>query len=201
MKNEYGIIFKTTNLVTNKNYIGQTIRLKDYLDGYYLGSGIYINNSIKKYGKDSFKSEIICYCASLDQLNEKEAFYIKEFNTLHPNGYNLMTGGGQGGKHSEESKKRISKSGKDAYIKDPTKKDRVGRKGLKRSEETKIKIAEANKGKKWSDDIKSKISNSLKGKIHSEETKRKMSEAQQSSELKMRIQSIRTEKKIQIILQ
>ena len=52
----------------------------------------YLNNAIRKYGKDSFTSELIKVC-SLDKLDHYEQKYIKKYCSLFPTGYNLTTGG------------------------------------------------------------------------------------------------------------
>jgi group I intron endonuclease len=105
----YGIIYKTTNLVNGKTYVGQR-KIKDWrcLDKYYKGSGIRIKLAIKKYGLKSFDREILSYVDSLEQANRLETLYIK---MLCPD-YNLRSGGGQGGSLSEESKIKISNSNK-----------------------------------------------------------------------------------------
>ena len=53
----YGYIYKTTNLITNKFYIGK--REKSIFDEKYYGSGKYLKNSINKYGLENFSREII----------------------------------------------------------------------------------------------------------------------------------------------
>ena len=75
------IIYKTTNLINNKIYIGKTTR-KSLL---YYGSGIVLNQSIKKYGKENFKREIIEQCDTFEQLNERERFWILELKSYDPN--------------------------------------------------------------------------------------------------------------------
>jgi hypothetical protein len=62
------IIYKTTNLVNGKIYVGQHYTSAD--DG-YLGSGLKIIRAIKKYGKENFFRETIEFCTS-DNVNEKE---------------------------------------------------------------------------------------------------------------------------------
>ena len=82
-------IYKTTNLINGKVYIGQHMR---NLPG-YLGSGVILKYSIAKYGKENFKREVLEYCESKDELNEMEFHYIKQFNSLAPGRYNLTLGG------------------------------------------------------------------------------------------------------------
>lgn len=93
-------IYKITNLVNNKIYIGQTInsidkRFKQHLSQVNctnICSALY--SAFEKYGKENFIIEsIITGEYSKDELNELEVFYIKKFNSLSPNGYNLQSGG------------------------------------------------------------------------------------------------------------
>ena len=147
--NRYGCIYKTTNIVTKKVYIGQTIYINNVLEKKYKGSGSYLWNSINKYGWEKFNSDILCYCDSKEELNKMEEFYIKELNSLYPLGYNLMTGGSQNGKHHEESRKKMSQPGeKNPFY------------GKKHSEETLCKL----RGRKFSKKHKEGISKSKKRK-------------------------------------
>ncbi len=68
-----------------------------------------LDNAIRKYGSESFKVSLICKCTSIEEMNEKEQYYIKEYNTLVPFGYNLTTGGGNC-RQSEETKQKKSES-------------------------------------------------------------------------------------------
>jgi hypothetical protein len=87
------IIYKTTNLVNGKIYIG-----KDKLNNPdYFGSGTKIKLALEKYGKDNFKKEIIDTADTIDELDEKEKYWIKELNSQDRSiGYNIRSGG-QGG--------------------------------------------------------------------------------------------------------
>lgn len=107
----YGYIYKTTNLVNNKIYIGQhkssTFNFK------YKGSGTILREAFKKYEKENFHVEILEVCETQEELNEKEIYYIDLYNSRNPDiGYNISQGGHErfftGMKHTEESKKKMS---------------------------------------------------------------------------------------------
>jgi group I intron endonuclease len=87
------IIYKTTNLINGKIYIG-----KDKHDNpKYLGSGKRLNSAIQKYGQESFLKEIIEYCNSEKHMLEREKYWINHFDSTNRLfGYNL-TKGGEGG--------------------------------------------------------------------------------------------------------
>lgn len=92
-------IYKITNIITNKSYIGfskdASKRFKKHIRLADKGVNRYLYNSIRKYGKPSFSLEILEECA-FGEHQEKEKYWIKFFNTMIPNGYN-MTRGGEGG--------------------------------------------------------------------------------------------------------
>ena len=66
----------------------------------------YLNNSIRKYGQDKFKLELLRVC-KIEDANLIENEEILKNNSLFPTGYNLNTGGKQFN-HTDESKKRVS---------------------------------------------------------------------------------------------
>ena len=110
----YGFIYCTRNLINNKKYIGQH-KYCGKIDKYYLGSGIALNNSIKKYGRKNFKREIICECETLEELNNKEIYYINLLDAVNSKEfYNLALGGNGGeGNHwwensSEEARNKAN---------------------------------------------------------------------------------------------
>ena len=109
-----GEIYKITNIMNNKLYIGQTRshrlnknkyrpfgylgRFKDHINECYAkkkGCCKYLNSSILKYGEDNFICEKIAECP-VDNLNELEMKYILEYNSKYPTGYNLTDGGKTG---------------------------------------------------------------------------------------------------------
>lgn len=97
-------IYKITNKINGKIYIGQTIQKnpwrriqRHFLEKEYRGVCL-IKRAIKKYGKNNFVVEIIYTAINLEDLNQKEQYYIFHFNSLNPNGYNIKSGGKNGGK-------------------------------------------------------------------------------------------------------
>lgn len=88
----YGYIYITTNLINNKIYVGQ--HKHETYDTSYYGSGKLIKRAIEKYGIENFKNEILDTASSLEELCEKEIFWIKEKKSLCSQGnYNLLRGG------------------------------------------------------------------------------------------------------------
>lgn len=88
-----GIIYKVTNKVNGKSYIGQTrytleFRWRQHL---HKKDNVYFHNAIKKYGAENFSLEVLEEC-DVDKLNSREIFYIAKYNTFE-NGYNLTLGG------------------------------------------------------------------------------------------------------------
>ena len=89
----YGYIYKTTNLVNNKIYIGQH-KSQIFENINYLGSGKNINRAIYKYGRENFKVELLEWCESKLKLDEREIYWISFFNSRDPAiGYNITAGG------------------------------------------------------------------------------------------------------------
>jgi group I intron endonuclease len=87
------LIYKTTNLINGKFYIGKDSKNSKT----YLGSGIAISKAITKYGKENFTKEIIEVCENLKHLSEREIYWIDFYDAVNDiNSYN-MANGGQGG--------------------------------------------------------------------------------------------------------
>ena len=161
---QYSIYIHIVN-ENNKCYIGQTSvnpNRRWRFDGSgYEGQVFY--NAIKYYGWDNISHIVLCYGLSEEEVNKMEIALISLFKSTNREefGYNLQTGGNTAGKHSEESKNKMSEA----------------RKGKRHSEEHKKKISESLKGKHPSEETKKKISEALKGKPRSEESKKKQSES------------------------
>ncbi|HPI82925.1 MAG TPA: NUMOD3 domain-containing DNA-binding protein [Candidatus Paceibacterota bacterium] len=180
---KFHYVYLTTNLVNGKKYIGD--HSTDDLDDGYIGSGRpYFKNAIKKYGKQNFKREILEFCLSKEEAFAKQEKYIKEYNTLLPNGYNISKKGGNncsggisidginrirnskiGKKFSDDHRKKLSEShlGQIPWIS-----------GKNHSEETKNLISLKNTGKKRTPEMIENQRNSHIGIIHTDETKEKL---------------------------
>lgn len=91
-KEKYGYIYLTTNLINNKKYIGQ--HKNKYFNPKYKGSGKLIIEAFKKYGKENFNTEILEWCFSKEEMDEKEKYYIIQYDAVkNPNFYNISEGG------------------------------------------------------------------------------------------------------------
>lgn len=114
-------IYKITNKINNKTYIGLTTlknphkRINRHFNKFKHRYESVIWNATQKYGRNNFTVEIIEECTSLKELNKKEIYYIKKYNTIRPNGYNIKNGGEGGGSLDDSTKKKISKALKDYY--------------------------------------------------------------------------------------
>jgi group I intron endonuclease len=188
------VIYKTTNLVNGKQYIGKDTRNNPN----YFGSGVLLKKAIKKYGKENFKKEIIEVCSSRQELIEREEYWLNYYdagnNSIFYNRHNYSYGGiasfGEkngfyGKKHSNETKQKISKSNSGRTISDDTKKKlSQSHFGKRHSIETLQKIRESHLGEKHhfygkhlSEEHKRKLSEGLLGRKFSEETIEKIRES------------------------
>jgi len=87
------IIYKITNKVNGKIYIGQDKNNNPN----YLGSGKKIKRAVKKYGKENFIKEIIEECVDENHMNEREVYWIIFYNSQDRKiGYNISEGGKEG---------------------------------------------------------------------------------------------------------
>jgi hypothetical protein len=117
MKQDIKIIYKVTNLINSKVYIGKTERGLEKRKQEHIKFALKINEnfyshfhfSIKKYGIDNFKWEIIDDTSiTIQELNNKEKLYIEEYNSTNPLfGYNITIGGSGGDTFSNNPNKHI----------------------------------------------------------------------------------------------
>lgn len=112
LKSNRGLIYLLTNKINNKNYIGKTtvslnLRIQQHVQASKRrNTNSILHKAILKYGIENFNICILCEDV-LENLNNKEIYYIGIYNSITPNGYNL-TKGGDGGIWTEERKKQFS---------------------------------------------------------------------------------------------
>lgn len=92
-KPKFYFIYKTTNLVNGMFYIGKHETLK--VDDGYLGSGNYLLNAIRKYGKENFKREILEFMDNRISLSSRELELVDDdfLNRNRGKCYNIVRGG------------------------------------------------------------------------------------------------------------
>lgn len=186
----FGYIYMTKNHINNKIYIGK--KHSDYFVPNYYGSGLLIKRSIEKYGIDNFSVEIIDTANTLDELNEKEKYYINYHNVYYRmgEGYNIASGGDGGNLISGWSEERYQKHIENCSVRNSGKLNPnygnghkiAGDKNPSKRAEVRKKLSIANKGKnnamynidknhpmygrKHTKETREKISKSLSGEKH-----------------------------------
>lgn len=158
-------IYKITNLVNNKVYIGQAIdidkRWYEHIND--LKNNKHINKHLQrawnKYREENFKFEVIEDCVE-DKLTEREQYWIDYYEGINSkNNYNFRNAGNRG-KFSEISIQKRTKT----------------RRGFKHSIETKQKMSKSHIGIKHTEETRKKLSNYHKGKKLSVDTINKLKE-------------------------
>ncbi|MFT8351139.1 NUMOD3 domain-containing DNA-binding protein [Clostridium saccharoperbutylacetonicum] len=190
----FGKIYKITNLINGKVYIGQTYcTLSERWSQHKCDSKrrhTAIANAIREYGDDNFRIEVIEDNIPYEALDIKEIQYIKEFNSICPNGYNMEDGGQafRTDEYREKMSKRVSGENNPMYGMCGELNHFYGR---KHSEETKLTIGKISKDR-WENmseeeyekeierlgEMNKKLiemnGGGFKGKHHSEESKEKI---------------------------
>lgn len=168
---KYHYIYKTTNIINDKFYIG--MHSTDNLSDGYLGSGKRLWFSINYHGKENHKIEILEFCDDRESLKNREKEIVNKELINEKLCMNLQLGGGGGilnEEHHEKMKKASSIYQKEKWkdqnyrekikkvISENFKKGHIGRvkydlfKGKKHTEETKLKISNTKKGKNTGED-------------------------------------------------
>lgn len=129
-------------MINNKIYIGQTINSLEYRKKQHYREAksdnrksVYFHNALNKYGVENFIFEQIDTASTLDELDEKEKYWIEHYNSRNKIfGYNLDSGGHKGGVKSESTKKKIGETTKIKW-EDPIIAEKM-RAGLRKGTET-----------------------------------------------------------------
>jgi hypothetical protein len=158
------MIYKTTNLLDGKFYIGKH-QTKNIDDG-YLGSGKYLKAAIKKHGKENFKKEILEILETEEEMNLKEA----ELVVVSKDSYNLCEGGNGGFRYINKHPKRSEWSKRGA--KHPNAREGARQGGI---------IQAKNKLGMFVKEFIRPISLGFKDQHHTEESKEKMRRSHNSA--------------------
>lgn len=183
--NKKYIIYAHKSKTTGKCYIGQTCREFEKRWGsngnqYTKNHNLKFYNAIQKYGWNDFDHFIIDSCETLKDAYELEQFYIELFDSFR-NGYNSTLGGAgsKGKKMTNATREKLIKANKGKVgWQRYAPKEKMSMFGRHHTEETKIKIGNANRGKKMSLEVREKMRLAKfgkKGAKRTEETKFKMS--------------------------
>jgi len=123
--NMYGIIYLITNKITGDRYVGQTTEILRKRWNRHCGKWTncaYLSNAINKYGRKNFTIKPLAYANNQEELDHREKYCIKLFNTQVPNGYNILPGGSKainpalvGRILTTEERKKISETLKNFY--------------------------------------------------------------------------------------
>jgi group I intron endonuclease len=122
-------IYRILNKISKKCYIGETKckdvsrRWNQHKQTIEINKGCpALRDAVKKYGIDNFEFSVLIICFD-DERFKHEIEYIKKYNSVVPNGYNLTNGGEGGGfqgkTHTEEVKNGIKNKLKQKYIDNP----------------------------------------------------------------------------------
>jgi group I intron endonuclease len=153
----FGVIYRITNIVNGKVYIGQSVfrnhknRLSEHISAakraHCDSFNTKLSRAIRKYGKEAFVSEVICFCDSKISMNEAEISLIKAYNSRNDRfGYNISAGGD-------------------------------GTVGVIPSKETRLKLSVSHRGYKHSDETKAKMSVARMGRVFTPESRKKISDS------------------------
>lgn len=177
----YGRIYCITHKETERVYIGQTVSsvAQRWASHKSQSACVLLHRAIVKYGADAFSVEQIDRADSKSELDELEAFYISAFgSTNRSNGFNLR-GGGSFGKHSDESKAKMSVAVRKAY-ENPEFRAKLSavRTGKKRTKEYCDLASQRMIGTKLTEFAKQKIAHATKAAWTTDCYKEKVAKAQ-----------------------
>ena len=170
------IIYEIDNKITNKPlYVGKYSKCdstEEFQKSKYWGSGKIIKNVINRYGTENLEKRVLERgIRNLEEIKEREEFWIKEKNTLYPNGYNLTDKSSGGDTFTNNpNKERIRKEKKDFYQtlegKKQAKEHSLKMKGKKRPEITGPNHPNFGKVGYWAGKKRPDISERIRNKNH-----------------------------------
>lgn len=153
------VLYKVSNLVNGKVYIGQTRqKLHKRINAHKIAD-TYLGRALRKYGMDNFKVDVIGEFDNSGMLNEAERIAVEYYKCIIPNGYNAIPGGAFAPTMSPSVREKLSRvlTGKTLPL------------------EVRRKISNSLKGKKKSKDHIDKVRKASLGRTMSPETRAKVS--------------------------
>lgn len=176
----FGVVYLILNLINGKRYVGQTTQpLKVRMAQHMCGNCV-VDRAIQKYGIENFYCGVIKTCASKEELDYWEKYFIAALHTKKPYGYNLTDGGeGTVGYHPTpemRAKQSAIHKGK-PHSPEWCAKIAAALAGKPKSPEHRAKVSATRRGKSLSLEHIAKVSAALKGKPHSPEHTARVSAA------------------------
>lgn len=164
---KYHFIYKTTNLLSGKYYIG--MHSTDDLEDGYLGSGKRLRYSINKHGAENHVREILEFVDSKEKLKKREREIVDLNEIAKKECMNLMVGG-KGGFISDEQQRRRSIAAARAKAEKLKNDDEFRRahsekayKNLKKYMDSGVHNYKTFEGRKHTEETKKLMSESMKG--------------------------------------
>ena len=183
-------IYRILNKLTKKCYIGETKcidvsrRWNQHRQTIEINKGCpALRDAVKKYGIDNFEFSVLIICFD-DERFKYEIEYIKKYNSVVPNGYNITNGGEGGGfqgkTHTEEVKNIIKNKLKQKYIDNPDLKKQLSERNkiVMNNPDVRDKIKNGIlNSEKWKKVVENMRNGNHKNSKHTEESKNKISES------------------------
>ncbi len=157
---KYHFIYKTTNILSGRYYIG--MHSTDNLQDGYLGSGNRLRLAVRKHGKENFKREILEFCETREELKKREREVVTLDEISKEECMNLVIGGEGGLSTAEHVSKYQKERWKDSDYREKTL--NMLKESVKRGHKNGNYKYDTFTGKKHSDETKKKMSESSKGK-------------------------------------
>ena len=157
-------LYVKTHNITSLKYLGQTSSKNPHS---YSGSGVYWKQHLKKHGSD-YRTEILRECQTKEELKEWGLYYSELWNVVECDTWaNLKIEQGDGGRQSEEVRKKMGEAGKGRV---PWNK---GKQIWDESDRKRISEQNKSRGPQSAETIAKRVSKNT-GKVRSEESKQKM---------------------------
>ncbi len=182
--NDNRYIYKITNTVNNKVYIGQTKNKNERKHQHFCElrnnkhTNKHLQHSFNKYGEGNFTYEIIEHC-DISNVDEREKYWISCFSSIDMRyGYNIEEGGCQTKNLSQFTRNKISKKAKERF-QNPEERRLASERAKKRFQDPQQRewLRTVNKGRVHGDDFRKKISQIHTGRKRPQSTRDAISKA------------------------